>query len=144
MPFIEAFRQFQFKVKRENFCNIHVSLIPQVWPSDDIDATLSPDILKKSFLFWFVFCVLSPKLQESRKPNQPRAAFESSEVLVCLQTWWVRLAWPSCSEYTSYPTAGLLCCTVHESHAALQAFIGPPHGSLYNTAYTFSHVGELV
>lgn len=30
MPFIEAFRQFQFKVKRENFCNIHVSLIPQV------------------------------------------------------------------------------------------------------------------
>uniref|UniRef100_A0A3Q0R1R1 CTP synthase n=1 Tax=Amphilophus citrinellus TaxID=61819 RepID=A0A3Q0R1R1_AMPCI len=29
MPFIEAFRQFQFKVKRENFCNIHVSLIPQ-------------------------------------------------------------------------------------------------------------------
>uniref|UniRef100_A0A7N6BPC8 CTP synthase n=1 Tax=Anabas testudineus TaxID=64144 RepID=A0A7N6BPC8_ANATE len=30
MPFIEAFRQFQFKVKKENFCNIHVSLIPQV------------------------------------------------------------------------------------------------------------------
>uniref|UniRef100_A0AAQ4PKV7 CTP synthase n=1 Tax=Gasterosteus aculeatus aculeatus TaxID=481459 RepID=A0AAQ4PKV7_GASAC len=29
MPFVEAFRQFQFKVKRENFCNIHVSLIPQ-------------------------------------------------------------------------------------------------------------------
>ncbi|KAG9493141.1 hypothetical protein GDO78_001188 [Eleutherodactylus coqui] len=29
MPFIEAFRQFQFKVRRENFCNIHVSLVPQ-------------------------------------------------------------------------------------------------------------------
>ena len=28
MPFIEAFRQFQFRVKRENFCNVHVSLIP--------------------------------------------------------------------------------------------------------------------
>ncbi len=28
MPFVEAFRQFQFRVKRENFCNIHVSLIP--------------------------------------------------------------------------------------------------------------------
>uniref|UniRef100_A0A8C2HUH6 CTP synthase n=1 Tax=Cyprinus carpio TaxID=7962 RepID=A0A8C2HUH6_CYPCA len=27
MPFIEAFRQFQFKVKRENFCNIHVSMV---------------------------------------------------------------------------------------------------------------------
>lgn len=29
MPFVEAFRQFQFKVKQENFCNIHVSLVPQ-------------------------------------------------------------------------------------------------------------------
>ena len=30
MPFVEAFRQFQFRVRPENFCNIHVSLIPQV------------------------------------------------------------------------------------------------------------------
>ncbi|OXB74766.1 UNVERIFIED_CONTAM: hypothetical protein H355_003653 [Colinus virginianus] len=30
MPFIEAFRQFQFKARRENFCNIHVSLVPQI------------------------------------------------------------------------------------------------------------------
>uniref|UniRef100_A0A8C4NFI7 CTP synthase n=1 Tax=Eptatretus burgeri TaxID=7764 RepID=A0A8C4NFI7_EPTBU len=29
MPFVEAFRQFQFRVTRENFCNIHVSLVPQ-------------------------------------------------------------------------------------------------------------------
>lgn len=29
MAFVEAFRQFQFKVKRENFYNIHVSLVPQ-------------------------------------------------------------------------------------------------------------------
>ncbi|KAJ8027305.1 CTP synthase 1 [Holothuria leucospilota] len=29
MPFVEAFRQFQFRVGRENFCCIHVSLIPQ-------------------------------------------------------------------------------------------------------------------
>uniref|UniRef100_A0A452QUY5 CTP synthase n=1 Tax=Ursus americanus TaxID=9643 RepID=A0A452QUY5_URSAM len=29
MPFVEAFRQFQFKAKKENFCNIHVSLVPQ-------------------------------------------------------------------------------------------------------------------
>jgi len=28
MAFIEAFRQFQFRVKSENFCNIHVSLVP--------------------------------------------------------------------------------------------------------------------
>lgn len=29
MPFVEAFRQFQFRVKRDNFCCAHVSLIPQ-------------------------------------------------------------------------------------------------------------------
>jgi len=30
MPFVEAFRQFQFTAGQENFCNIHVSLVPQV------------------------------------------------------------------------------------------------------------------
>ncbi|KAM7339147.1 hypothetical protein ACRRTK_002631 [Alexandromys fortis] len=30
MAFVEAFRQFQFKAKKENFCNIHVSLVPQL------------------------------------------------------------------------------------------------------------------
>ncbi|XP_073984266.1 CTP synthase isoform X3 [Rhodnius prolixus] len=29
MPFVEAFRQFQFRVTRENFCCAHVSLVPQ-------------------------------------------------------------------------------------------------------------------
>ncbi|XP_065345611.1 CTP synthase 1 [Cloeon dipterum] len=29
MPFVEAFRQFQFRVKRNNFCCVHVSLVPQ-------------------------------------------------------------------------------------------------------------------
>lgn len=29
MPFVEAFRQFQFKVKKENFCIFHVSLVLQ-------------------------------------------------------------------------------------------------------------------
>ncbi|XP_031575221.1 CTP synthase 1-like [Actinia tenebrosa] len=28
MPFVEAFRQFQFRVKRENMCVVHVTLIP--------------------------------------------------------------------------------------------------------------------
>ena len=30
MPFVEAFRQFQFRVGRGNFCCVHVSLVPQV------------------------------------------------------------------------------------------------------------------
>lgn len=29
MPFVEAFRQFQFRVGKQNFCSIHVSLVPQ-------------------------------------------------------------------------------------------------------------------
>lgn len=42
MPFIEAFRQFQFKVKRENFCNIHVSLVPQVRFQKAIPCSVGP------------------------------------------------------------------------------------------------------
>ena len=30
MPFVEAFRQFQFRAGPNNFANIHVSLVPQV------------------------------------------------------------------------------------------------------------------
>ena len=30
MPFVEAFRQFQFRCGFSNFANIHVSLVPQV------------------------------------------------------------------------------------------------------------------
>ena len=30
MPFIEALRQFQFRVGPENFCLVHVSLVPVV------------------------------------------------------------------------------------------------------------------
>lgn len=44
MPFIEAFRQFQFKAKRENFCNIHVSLVPQVRTQNVIRGFPSPKL----------------------------------------------------------------------------------------------------
>jgi CTP synthase len=30
MPFVEAFRQVQFRVKKENFVCAHVSMVPQV------------------------------------------------------------------------------------------------------------------
>ena len=57
MPFVEAFRQFQFRVSRENFCCVHVSLLPE--PKGDEQKTkptqnsmrqllglgLSPDII---------------------------------------------------------------------------------------------------
>lgn len=34
-PFIEAFRQFQFRVGRENFMNVHVSLIVETGPAGE-------------------------------------------------------------------------------------------------------------
>jgi CTP synthase (UTP-ammonia lyase) len=30
MPFVEAFRQLQFRIRKENLCVVHVSLVPQV------------------------------------------------------------------------------------------------------------------
>ncbi|KJE90066.1 CTP synthase 1 [Capsaspora owczarzaki ATCC 30864] len=35
MPFVEALRQFQFRVGRENFCQLHVSLLPVVGASGE-------------------------------------------------------------------------------------------------------------
>ena len=31
MPFVEASRQFQFRVSSDSFCCVHVSLVPQVF-----------------------------------------------------------------------------------------------------------------
>lgn len=53
MPFIEAFRQFQFKVKRENFCNIHVSLIPQVRQSTVNQSTAAHSCLLATVTWHF-------------------------------------------------------------------------------------------
>ncbi len=33
MPFIEAFRQFQFRAGKDNFCCLLVSLVPQPGPN---------------------------------------------------------------------------------------------------------------
>ncbi|XP_014222385.2 CTP synthase-like [Trichogramma pretiosum] len=40
MPFVEAFRQFQFKVKKDNFCVAHVSLVPS--PKSTGEAKTKP------------------------------------------------------------------------------------------------------
>lgn len=48
MPFIEALRQFQFRVGSDNFCLIHVSLVPVVGAvgeqKNEADPTFSPSI----------------------------------------------------------------------------------------------------
>ncbi|XP_061483196.1 CTP synthase 2 isoform X7 [Rhineura floridana] len=56
MPFIEAFRQFQFKAKRENFCNIHVSLVPQYIDSTDLEYNTEIDNPVKFHQAWQKLC----------------------------------------------------------------------------------------
>lgn len=109
MPFIEAFRQFQFKVKRENFCNIHVSLVPQVGDNPSTShikcepAHLAAFTLSVFFSLLFkwnrwafieiiititiIVSVLSLVLQESRRLNRHKTACESSVVWACHLIW---------------------------------------------------------
>ncbi|KAL1231065.1 CTP synthase [Trichinella spiralis] len=35
MPFVEAFRQFQFRVRRDNFLSVHVSLLPEPYSTGE-------------------------------------------------------------------------------------------------------------
>uniref|UniRef100_A0A672R4Q5 CTP synthase n=1 Tax=Sinocyclocheilus grahami TaxID=75366 RepID=A0A672R4Q5_SINGR len=77
MPFIEAFRQFQFKVKRENFCNIHVSLVPQ--PSATGEELrglgLSPDL---------IMCRCSTPLDNSVKEKISMFCHVEPEQVICV------------------------------------------------------------
>lgn len=59
MPFVEAFRQFQFRVGHQNFTNIHVSLVPQV--STSLLWLLELDVYRL-----FVYSLVQ---LENRKPN---------------------------------------------------------------------------
>ncbi|GFN89987.1 ctp synthase [Plakobranchus ocellatus] len=69
MPFIEAFRQFQFRVKKENFCCVHVSLVPQPKTTGEQKSKptqssvrelqglgLSPDIVSEKESYWLFDC----------------------------------------------------------------------------------------
>lgn len=49
MPFVEAMRQFQFKVGRDNFCLIHVSLVPVIGAlKEQLSRSLSPTTTRRS------------------------------------------------------------------------------------------------
>ncbi|EQB77138.1 CTP synthase 1 [Camelus ferus] len=69
MPFIEAFRQFQFKVKRENFCNIHVSLVPQVICVHDVSSIYRVPLLleEQGVVDYFLRRLDLPVERQSRK-----------------------------------------------------------------------------
>lgn len=60
MPFVEAFRQFQFRVSHESFCCVHVSLVPQVMLYL-IFLNIVANLITNS--------IFSPNLQVNQKPN---------------------------------------------------------------------------
>uniref|UniRef100_A0A8C5X9Q2 CTP synthase n=1 Tax=Malurus cyaneus samueli TaxID=2593467 RepID=A0A8C5X9Q2_9PASS len=81
MPFIEAFRQFQFKAKRENFCNIHVSLVPQVSTQNIlvVRGFLNPNLLPKQ-----IVCRCSTPLDTSVKEKISMFCHVEPEQVICV------------------------------------------------------------
>lgn len=86
MPFIEAFRQFQFRVKRENFCSVHVSLVPiqngehKTKPTQNSVKELrglgiSPDIL---------ICRCSTPFPESARDKISMFSHVEKDQVICL------------------------------------------------------------
>lgn len=86
MPFIEAFRQFQFRVKRENFLNVHVSLIPiqngehKTKPTQNSVKELrglgiSPDIL---------ICRCATSMPESAREKISMFSHVDKDQVICL------------------------------------------------------------
>jgi hypothetical protein len=78
MSFVEAFRQFQFRVKRENFCLVHVSLVPQVRE-------------KKNFVFIALFNYSSRILLKNIRQNQRNIASKNFVVMVYHLTLLVQI-----------------------------------------------------
>ncbi len=79
MPFVEAFRQFQFRAKRDNFVSVHVSLVPQVGQTLIIQVWVPLQcvifwncLLDDSLQLGFLFCVHQPKStgEHKTKPTQ--------------------------------------------------------------------------
>ena len=50
MPFVEAFRQFQFRCGSSNFANVHVSLVPQVHLHTSLYVTHASLCLKPAYV----------------------------------------------------------------------------------------------
>lgn len=88
MPFVEAFRQFQFRVKKENFCLVHVSLVPQVCAT-----TLPLVLLRNRMDILHVYCCTvftQPRStgEQKSKPTQSsvrelRSLGLNPDIIVC-------------------------------------------------------------
>ncbi|KAG7165987.1 CTP synthase-like [Homarus americanus] len=88
MPFVEAFRQFQFRVKRENFCVVHVSLVPQ--PSSTGEHKTKPTQASVRELRGlglspdFIVCRSEMPIDQSVKHKISNFCHVSPEQVICL------------------------------------------------------------
>ncbi|XP_071531127.1 CTP synthase 1 [Panulirus ornatus] len=88
MPFVEAFRQFQFRVKRENICVVHVSLVPQ--PSSTGEHKTKPTQASVRELRGlglspdFIVCRSEKPIDESVKQKISNFCHVSTEQVICL------------------------------------------------------------
>lgn len=87
-PFVEAFRQFQFRVKRENFCVVHVSLVPQ--PSSTGEHKTKPTQASVRELRGlglspdFIACRSEKPIDESVKTKISDFCHVATEQVICL------------------------------------------------------------
>ena len=97
MPFIEAFRQFQFRVGRGNFCNIHVSLIPNINGEDKSKPTqASVRELRRAGL--------SPDLVVCRCKSQIAKSVQDKIAMFCHVNTNEVLILPDCGSVLKVPT----------------------------------------
>uniref|UniRef100_A0A0P4VTV7 CTP synthase n=1 Tax=Scylla olivacea TaxID=85551 RepID=A0A0P4VTV7_SCYOL len=88
MPFVEAFRQFQFRVKRENICLVHVSLVPQ--PSSTGEHKTKPTQASVRELRGlglspdFIVCRSEKQVDASIKNKISNFCHVSPEQVICL------------------------------------------------------------
>ncbi|XP_063613970.1 CTP synthase 1-A-like isoform X1 [Penaeus indicus] len=88
MPFVEAFRQFQFRVKRENICVVHVSLVPQ--PSSTGEHKTKPTQASVRELRGlglspdFIVCRSEKPIDQSVKHKISNFCHVSPEQVICL------------------------------------------------------------
>ena len=88
MPFVEAFRQFQFRVKKENICLIHVSLIPQ--PSSTGEQKTKPtqasvrELRGLGLTPDFIVCRSEKPINDPIKQKISNFCHVSPEQVICL------------------------------------------------------------
>lgn len=88
MPFVEAFRQFQFKVKKENFCIFHVSLVlqPKSTSEDKTKPTQASvrEIRSLGLAPDFIICRSDHPIQNKTKEKISNFCDVDKEYVICV------------------------------------------------------------